>query len=54
MVLLEAKTEARETQSYSPALYRKQALIERADDIRELPILGLEIIMEEALKVSLG
>jgi hypothetical protein len=53
VVLLEPETKAGKTQSDSPALNREQALVERADDLDEIAILGLKVIVE-ASDVGLG
>ena len=46
MFLLKAKPKAGETQSHSPTLDGKQALVERADDVDELCVLSLKVIVE--------
>jgi hypothetical protein len=52
MFLLEADAKACKTQRYPPALDREQPLIERADNFRELGILGLKVIVE-AIEIGL-
>jgi hypothetical protein len=50
--LLEAEAKACETQRYPPSLDREQSLVERANNFRELGILGLKVIVE-AIEIGL-
>ena len=52
MFLLEVETKACETQRYPPSLDREQPLVKRANDLRELGILGLKVIVE-AIEIGL-
>lgn len=54
MVLLESETKACETKSYSPSLDGEQPLIECADDLDELDILGLKVAVEALGELGVG